>query len=154
MSRKKVIIFESFRKVWERIQKETEIKTLKGLSELFETTTQNVSNKKRDDYFPVEWGYIVARKYNLLTEWIMEGTGPKRPEEHGLKSPDQEKRKIKNDILIEIEDWLTELAGKDEGYSEWFRIQFMKKFPEFEKWKRKKLEKERKDTLPQQQNIA
>ncbi len=151
MSRKKVTIFESFDAVWERIKEESNLDTLKKLAELLETSTQNVSNKKREKYFPIEWGYTIARKYNLLAEWVMEGTGPKRLNENRIKAQESNNQ---NTIGKYIDEWLAEQAIQDERIANWFEFDFEKKYPEFGEWKRKKLEEERKNTIPRQQNIA
>jgi hypothetical protein len=68
----------SFLSVWQRILEETDIKKLNELAEIVETTQPYISRKKKQDDFPVEWAYKVGRKYNLLTEWLLTGEGPKK----------------------------------------------------------------------------
>ncbi|WP_028581725.1 LexA family transcriptional regulator [Desulfogranum japonicum] len=68
----------TFSKIWKRITSETEIKKFNQLAELVGTTGQYVSRKKNKDEFPIEWAYSVAKKYGLLTEWIIEGKEPRR----------------------------------------------------------------------------
>jgi hypothetical protein len=70
-----------FEEIWGRITSETEIKNLTELGRIVGSTQQYVSKKKKKDEFPVRWAYTVAKKYNLLTEWILTGEGPKSIEE-------------------------------------------------------------------------
>lgn len=46
---------------------------------------------------------------------------------------------IDNELISMIQEWLKEISEKDPGRKEWFRIQFENTFPEFKKWKTRKL---------------
>ncbi len=140
-----------FDTVFERVKEETKIKTLKELAHFLGKTPQNISNKKKTKKFPVEWAYRIGQEFNLLTEWIMTGTGPKRLDEKGTEI-DQVKS-LQNDIVCEIDNWLTQLEKDDPGRKEWFRCDFEDKYPRFAEWKRKE-EKQRQNTPLQENNIA
>ena len=63
--------------------------------------------EKKQNEFPVEWAYIVALKYNLLTEWLMTGRGAKNLDEF----KDNSRYTFK--ILHDLDDWLSELVVQE-----------------------------------------
>ena len=67
----------NFSEIWNRISCETDIKNYSQLAQLIGISQQSVSSAKRKNRFPINWAYNVAKKYNLLTEWILTGKGPK-----------------------------------------------------------------------------
>lgn len=117
----------NFDEVWDRVKKETDIKKLRQLAEVVESTQQNISNRKKAKSFPVTWAYQISKKSNLNIEWILEGTGPIRP--------DQPNREI--EIINQIEKWVTETEKKEPGALSWFKFDFRKKYPEFDKWEKR-----------------
>jgi len=48
------------------------------LAEIVGVTTSSVTKKKQQNIFPVEWAFLIGRKYDVLTEWILLGIEPKR----------------------------------------------------------------------------
>lgn len=118
-----------FDKIFERIKKETEIKSMVHLAKKVGTAQSYVSKKRKEDKFPVEWAYIVGREYDLLTEWILTGDGPK-------SLNDDNERKIK--LLNEVENWILNANEEDQGAVDWFTYDFRKKYPEFVEWLKKK----------------
>ena len=96
------------------------------------TTQQFVSRKKSKNEFPVEWAYKVGRKYNLLTEWILTGEGPKRVREPFIF------KRHRFDFLEDLEDWLTELVAKEPDRAEWAKHCISDALPNFKEWKKKK----------------
>ncbi|MBU0481233.1 MAG: helix-turn-helix domain containing protein [Proteobacteria bacterium] len=118
-----------FDKIFERIKRETEIKSMAHLAKMVGTAQSYVSKKRKEDKFPVEWAYIVGREYDLLTEWILTGNGPK-------SLNDENERKIK--LLNEVECWILNTDEEERGAVEWFTYDFRKKYPEFVEWLRKK----------------
>jgi len=67
----------NFDSCWKRIKDELSIKNYTQLSEIIGTSTSNITKKKQQGVFPVEWAYTIGKKYGVLTEWIMTGDGPK-----------------------------------------------------------------------------
>jgi hypothetical protein len=121
------------------------------LAKVVGSSQPTVSQKKKEGKFPVEWAYTIGRKYNLLTEWIMEGTGPKRiGEEIETKGSNLE---IKNETLQDLDRWLTVLANNDKDAIAWFKYDIAKKYPEFAEWKRRDDQKGENNPL-QQTNVA
>lgn len=120
----------NFDEIWNRIRQETDLKTLADLGQVIDKKQQTISYSKSKNEFSPAWAYIVGKKYDLLTEWIMEGKGPKRLTE----SP--ENRKF--DILNEVEEWLDEEVRKNPRRESWFELQMLDNFESFRKWKRKR----------------
>lgn len=69
---------------------------------------------------------LATKGYNL--HWLMTGDGDKLSWHTPGTDP----------LLRDIWEWLEEYQNTDEGYKDWFRIQFEKTFPEFREWKEKK----------------
>ncbi|WPD21595.1 MAG: helix-turn-helix domain-containing protein [Candidatus Electrothrix scaldis] len=117
-----------FEDIWERIKKETDIQQLKDLADVVGTAQQSVSRKRKEDKFPIEWAYIVGKQYNLSTDWIIEGKGPK-------KRDGQIKRiEVDNNYLSLVVTWFKDITLQDPRKKTWFEIQFEKAFPEFKDW--------------------
>ena len=123
-----------FLDVWDRIKKETPLKSLNDLAALAETSQPNVSRQKKEGFFPAAWGYAVAKKYGLLTEWIMTGEGPKRLGEN-VTVPDQEE--AQKGI---IEEWVQEVRKK-EGNDGRIVMELSLQVQEFREWYREKKNK-------------
>jgi len=137
-----------FLDVWERIKKETSLKSLNDLAALAETSQPNVSRQKKEGVFPPGWGYAVAKKYGLLTEWIMTGEGPKRLGNSANK-PDQEgaQRGI-------IEEWVQEVREK-EGNDGRVVMELSLQVQEFREWYREKKNKsDGTEVVPPHENVA
>ena len=138
----------SFIQIWKRICAETDIKKLNQLAELVGTTQQFVSRKKSKDEFSVEWAYKVAQKYNLLTEWIVTGKGPKRltDTQSGLHHNFQ--------ILNDVEEWLSEIVVNEPHRRDWFKGNLEDAFPMFKEWKKRKEEQESETDTSADKKIA
>ncbi len=134
MSNKKTTSDSFFDEIWERIKSETQIKNMINLARTAETTQQNVSKKKKEKKFPIEWAYRVAQQYGLLTEWIMTGEGPKRLGE-SVTVPDQEgsQKGI-------IEEWVQDVKAK-EGHDGRIVMELSLQVPEFREWYKEKKSK-------------
>ena len=145
MSRKNLLNFR-FLEIWERIKRETDIVKLGQLAKIIEISQSVVSKRKDENFFPVEWAYIVSKEKNLNIDWILEGTGPIRP-------GDQEGKKLELDFLNDIEKWIHKNESKREGFTKWFEIEIERNFPEFKEWKRK-ADKDRENSFIQEANIA
>jgi len=117
----------NFAEIWERIQEATGLGQITQLAKIVGTSQQHVSNKKKLKTFPVEWAYLVAKKYGLNIEWILEGTGSKRA---GQDSDNL-------GVIKPIGKWLLETEKKEPGTMAWFQIEFKRSFPEFEKWQKR-----------------
>ena len=133
MSSKNFTKFDFF-SVWTRIRQETPIKKLSQLAEIISITPQGISLRKKQDIFPVEWGFIVARKYGLLTEWIMTGEGPKRLADirHGERK--EEEAIFRGDLR----EWLAERIQEDPDFMIGFTARCAVYFPDFAEWLQKK----------------
>jgi len=121
-----------FEKVWDRLKSETGLKSLKDLAIAVKISQQAVSEMKAKGKFPPGWAYMVGEQFNLLTEWIMKGTGPKR---HADVPGNR-----KFDILNQAEEWLTDEVKKNPKKEIWFEVEFEKAFEEFKIWKEEKEE--------------
>ena len=132
-----------FDPVWNRISKECKIKNITQLSKIIGVSQSNVSKKKKADNFPVEWAYEIAKKYNLLTEWILTGENQKKSGKNGGVVEDLRGGVRQKDVFLqEIENWLSELEKKEPGRRTWFKYDFLEKYPQFESWlERKKQER-------------
>lgn len=114
-----------FDRIFGRIKEVSDIKNMVQLAKVVCTVQSNVSKKRKEDKFSVEWAYKVGKKYGVLTEWIMTGEGP--------KSLDGSVRR-KIELISEIEKWISDKENNYPGMLIWFDIEFKRKFPEFEEW--------------------
>ena len=122
-----------FQESWTRIKNETNINNYNKLAEKVGTTHQYVSKKKKIGEFPIKWAFIVAQKYNLSTDWIMTGQGPKR-----LNS------ETENNYFSDLETWVKETGESDN--IKWVTNQIDELLPMFKKWRKRKEEGEGKDS--------
>jgi len=127
-----------FLSIWGRIKNNSDLRTLTNLALFVGTTQQHVSKKKKDNIFPTDWAFKVGQKYGLNTDWIMTGNGSMNS---GESEPD-----YKNELLYDIDRWLTELVIKEPSRKEWFMYNFLDAFPLFAKWKKSLEQEERQDT--------
>ena len=114
-----------FNKIFERIKEASDIKNMVQLANAVSTVPSNVSKKRKENNFPVEWAYKVGKKYGMLTEWIMTGEGPKRLDQSIAR---------KTELIYGIEKWILDKENNLPGALIWFDIEFKRKFPEFEEW--------------------
>lgn len=108
-----VVVFMNFSETWSRIQSETDIKKYAQLADLVGVSQQFVSKKKKENDFPIDWAFKIARKYKLFTDWILTGEGPKR-----INEPIKLKRN-RLDFLDDLEEWLSDLTAKEPDRAEW-----------------------------------
>lgn len=127
------IIKNNFESIWWRIKQETPLKNLTQLAEITGVTQSGLSKAKARNDFSASWAYSVGKKYGLLTEWIMTGEGPKSISDGMAINP----------LLIEVNEWLNE-EKKHESleFRNLFQSQMIRAFFDYEKWKRKRDEKE------------
>ncbi len=142
---KEISITSNFDFVWNRISGETGLKSLRQLSVIIEKRQPTISAAKAKGEFPPGWAYLVGKKYGLLTEWIMTGEGPKRISEGVVINP----------LLIEVNEWLNE-EKKHESleFRNLFQSQMIRAFFDYEKWKRKRDEKESGESGRPSQKVA
>lgn len=117
---------------------------MKDIAEFVGISHQYVSKKKKEDHFPVEWAFKIARKYRLLTEWIMTGEGPKRLEDGNYTFP----------ILHELDQWLIELVVNEPDRRTWFSYAVQDAFPMFKQWKKRKEDQCRDDNSAEGAKVA
>ena len=135
-----------FEEIWERIRKETDLRTLADLGQVIEKKQQTISYSKTKNEFSPAWAYLVGKKYGILTEWIMTGEGPKRLGEEG--------KVRKFDILNQAEEWLTDEVIKNPKREFWFEVEFEKAFEEFKKWKEEKEESAAEEAYSSSRKVA
>lgn len=119
-----------FEDVWGRIKNETDIKNISQLAAIVGKTQQTVwakQNQKKE--FPVEWAYIVGKKYDLSLDWLLTGEEPIRA---------KAAREPKNGYVLLIDDWLDEMKREDPRREEWFKCNFEDCFPSFKSWMQRK----------------
>ena len=150
----------NFAATWGRIKSETNIANFNELSEVVGKTQPSISARKKTGDFPIEWAYLVARKYNLSTEWVLTGEGFKgRTTEGGrggnyphalvegkqkteLAEPTEKYEEIlpsgeeRERFLELLKSWLLELEEGDPKRIYWFECAFEDSFPEFKAWKK------------------
>jgi hypothetical protein len=123
----------NFLDVWDRIKKETPLRSFNDLADLVETSQPNVSRQKKEGTFPAGWAYEVAKKYGLLTEWIMTGEGPKRLTDPNVHQESREGRGI-------IEEWVQDIRER-EGNDGRIIMELAVQVPEFREWYKEKKSK-------------
>ena len=126
MSQQKKNAKHSFSEIWERITQETPIKNYVQLAEIVGSSKQTVSRKKGEETFPVEWAFEVSQVYNLFTNWLITGKGPKNLDEcHEAQ-----------EALFTgyIAEWVQEQSQKNPNFSANFQTDCALAFPEFAKW--------------------
>lgn len=69
--------FLSFQECWERVKEATDLKTKVALAEFLDITSGSVGGAKQRGTFPPAWAVKIAAAYNLNTDWILTGKGPK-----------------------------------------------------------------------------
>lgn len=114
------------------------MKKISDFAFFINTAPQYLYRKKSKKEFSVEWAYKVGREYNLLTEWIMTGEEPKRLSDLETQ--------YKNNMLHDVERWLSGLIEKEPFRKEWFVGTFLDTFPTFARWKKRPEGEESKDT--------
>lgn len=124
-----------FDHVWNRIKESTDLNNFTQLSEIIGITQGGVSRAKKRNNFPANWAYSLAKRYGLLTEWIMTGEGPKR-----IKEITAAQDKVEAAFLVELEAWANEISGTNN--LEWLENQIESQFPAFKKWREEKKAKE------------
>ena len=115
----------NFEEIWGRIKSRTDIKTFSELAKLLETTGPYISRKRKENDFPVIWAFVIAQKYDLSTDWIMTGKGPKRIQEKGRSA-----------FLIELEEWAKEISESEN--LKWLENQIENQFSDFKRWREEK----------------
>lgn len=128
MSRKKLHRLNSFsfEECWERIKKETPLENYSQLAEIIELSKSNVTKRKDENLFPVEWAFVVARKYGLTTEWILTGKEKKSSEATSSYY----------DFYDELEQWARETGGSSN--TTWLKSQIESFFPMFKEWRKRR----------------
>lgn len=136
----------SFYETWERVKKETPLSNFRQLAEIVETSGSNITKRKNEDAFPIEWAFMIGMEYEISTEWLLTGEKP--------KNRGETERKRKFTILDEIEVWLEEETRKNPKHEPWFEIQMQELFPKFKVWKERKEGKVEKSEIAQLSKIA
>ena len=114
----------NFTEAWERIRSETEVRNFKELGAVVGMTQPGISGRKKTGTFPIEWAYLIGKKYNLSTEWILSGEGQKRK----TKPPTEET------YIETLGIWLDEYSLPDARNRAIFEVKLETTFPEFKEW--------------------
>lgn len=136
----------SFIECWKRIQQKTTVKNYAQLAEIIGISKSNITKRKEENVFPVEWAFLVADQFGLTTEWILKG---KEVHKNELKTG---KRKF--EIFDQAEEWLNEEVKKNPKKEIWFEVEFEEKFQEFKKWKEEKEEREEQEANASTRKVA
>lgn len=80
----------------------------------------------------------ICRTYQVSLNWLIEGIGE--------KYLFNETKMVKCEFLETVDSWLSDLKKDDPENEAWFRVQFKKLFPEFNKWLQRKNGAEGRDT--------
>ncbi len=144
----KKIDTHSFESVWSRVVESTDIKYQSDLAEVVGVKQGAVSSRKTQDIWPEEWAYRIGKKYDLLTEWILTGKGPRRI------SDIQKNDKYEFETLNDLNQWLSEVVVKEPYRREWFKASIEDTFPMFKEWKKRREEKEDEDCNFSGSNVA
>lgn len=126
--------FMSFEKVWNRVREEIGVKNQHELARILNLSQAVVSKYKTKNIFPIEWAYIIAKKNDLSTEWVMTGEGPKRLGD-AVSSTDQER--TPKGI---IEEWIQGVRAR-EGNDGRIVVELALQVPEFREWYKEKKNK-------------
>ncbi|MDD2468479.1 MAG: hypothetical protein PHI97_31245 [Desulfobulbus sp.] len=129
---KEISIENNFEDVWQRVSKETGTKSLRQLAVIIDKTQPTISAAKAKGEFPPGWAYRIGIRFELLTEWIMTGKGPKRIKDAA--------KYRKFEIFTQAEEWLNEEIKKNPKKEAWFEVEFEEHFDGFKKWKEEKEE--------------
>lgn len=132
-----------FAEIWTRIKIETEIRTMSELADFVGSSQPTVSTKKKENTFPVEWAYKVAREYGLNIEWILEGIGSPRP---GQSSDPV--------IIRQLAEWIREEEKREPGSINWFSREIRRQFPEFDRWEKREKDNSAESDTAAKSNIA
>jgi hypothetical protein len=71
--------------------------------------------------------YGICENFNVNINWLLTGEGQKRRD-------DGEEKPLKNKFLMQVADWLEDVARRDPRKPAWFELQFESLFPEFKSW--------------------
>ena len=113
----------SFSEIWERVRKETPLDNFTQLAEIVETAASNITKRKNEDIFPVEWAFWIGEKYGISTEWILTGKKTKAV------------RRI-NPFFFDLEEWAKEVSESEN--LKWLENQIENQFPDFKRWREEK----------------
>ena len=147
-NKKKFDFFEC----WGRVQAKTELKNFVQLAELVETSVSNVTKRKGENSFPVEWAFKIGQQYDISTEWIMTGEEPARHNQsettetpQAAPQPPPAANPPTADFLVELETWAREISGHQD--LRWLEKQLETCLPTWRTW-REEREAKKTTTLP------
>lgn len=110
-----------FEKIWERVKERTDISTFRELAEKIGTRSQYVSDKKRQDDFPLKWAFQIAQEYDLSTDWIMTGK--------------ESKKNTENSYTEKLTEWISEEEKREDARRVGeIELQIERALPEFKEW--------------------
>ena len=120
----------SFAECWERILQKTSIENYAQLAEIIGISKSNITKRKDENLFPVEWAFLVAENFGLTTEWILKGKEVQKNELRG--------KGRKFEIFNDAEEWLDEQIRENPNRKAWFELHFLDSFPGFKEWREKR----------------
>jgi hypothetical protein len=116
-----------FKKIWNRIKEETELKLLKQLAILVETSERALSNKKSRGKFDAEWAIKIEKVYGISAYWILTGEGEKR---RGAGTEDP--------YAVKLAEWMKLKSEEDNRAKAHIEMTVEEALPEFKEWLKNK----------------
>lgn len=126
MSREK-ILFQSFEEIEKRLKDEFGFRKDRQLIDILEVPQPTYSSRKLKNNFSAEWVILLSIRYKLHVRWILTGEGPK-------KTDGTDEKPLGNKFLLQVAEWLDDMARRDPRKPVWFELQFESLFPEFKTW--------------------
>jgi hypothetical protein len=128
-------------KVWERIQHITGWKKQKDMAEFLGINSSAITNPKKRGVFPLEWAVKIAIEYEESVVYILTGRVPGNYVRKGNEGKTNGGVSHLEDPLIrDIKLWLREMTSDNPGWRAWFEIELLQKIPQFNEWRKKKLQ--------------
>ncbi|MGR0479892.1 MAG: helix-turn-helix domain-containing protein [Candidatus Electronema sp. V4] len=121
------IHFQNFEEIAGRLKKEFGFKKDRQLIDILEIPQPTYNSRKTRNNFSAEWVVLLSMKYKFQVRWILTGEGPK-------KTDGTDEKPIGNKFLLQVAEWLEDVAQRDPRKPAWFELQFESLFPEFKTW--------------------
>ena len=112
-----------FQEIVKRIQKVTGKEKQKDICDEIGTTPKSFRARERKKEFDANWAFRIGQKYNLSTDWIMTGKGPKSYQEA-----------TKEETAMIFGKWMEEQRAKDPRLIPGIEIKLEEAFPEYKEW--------------------
>ena len=115
-------------KIIERLKEDQGLNNDNEVAELLGMKTSNFSARKKS-----------GSLFCVISEW---GTRNDIDLNSLLKGETKKRSAVDNELIADIDQWLSGLVEKEPGRKEWFKHNFEDAFPAFKEWKQRKEENE------------